>query len=378
MPKEKSAAKPKATGKAKSASDAAPSPTNVVPAHGAEDLPSVHVDSYNLELQDQEGFIGDRASNRAFRAILDEWRDHLSEIAGGEDPLEGTPTDELSKKKIDKLLESDDVEARGLIHSVVEDFAQELAGVIKRFVRQKGWQGVERIVVGGGLRQSQSGELAIGRATLLLKGNGLDVSMVPIRHHPDEAGLIGAAHLAPSWMFAGHDAMLAVDIGGTNMRAGVVSLNLKEASDLSKAKIWKSELWRHRGEKPTREEAVDRLADMLNGLIKAANKKMKLAPFLGIGCPGLINADGAIERGGQNLPGNWESERFNLSQSLVEKVKDIEDHKPAIVMHNDAVVQGLSEVPFMQDVTRWGVITIGTGLGNAVFTNTGSGKSKKK
>ena len=34
-----------------------------------------------------------------------------------------------------------------------------------------------------------------------------------------------------------------------------------------------------------------------------------------------------------------------------------------------AVAQGLSEVPFMQDVERWGVITIGTGLGNARFTN---------
>ena len=40
-----------------------------------------------------------------------------------------------------------------------------------------------------------------------------------------------------------------------------------------------------------------------------------------------------------------------------------------VLMHNDAVVQGLSEVPHMQDVERWGVFTIGTGLGNALFTN---------
>ena len=40
-----------------------------------------------------------------------------------------------------------------------------------------------------------------------------------------------------------------------------------------------------------------------------------------------------------------------------------------LVMHNDAVVQGLSEVPFMREVKRWGVLTIGTGLGNARFTN---------
>jgi hypothetical protein len=41
-------------------------------------------------------------------------------------------------------------------------------------------------------------------------------------------------------------------------------------------------------------------------------------------------------------------------------------------------VQGLSEVPFMQDVERWGVLTIGTGLGNARFTNRRKDKDKDK
>ena len=40
-----------------------------------------------------------------------------------------------------------------------------------------------------------------------------------------------------------------------------------------------------------------------------------------------------------------------------------------VVMHNDAVVQGLSEKPFMGDVKNWAVLTIGTGLGNASFEN---------
>jgi hypothetical protein len=31
-------------------------------------------------------------------------------------------------------------------------------------------------------------------------------------------------------------------------------------------------------------------------------------------------------------------------------------------------VQGLSQLPFMHDRERWGVLTIGTGLGNARFT----------
>ena len=46
-------------------------------------------------------------------------------------------------------------------------------------------------------------------------------------------------------------------------------------------------------------------------------------------------------------------------------------------MHNDGVVQGLSEVPFMQEFAHWGVLTIGTGLGNARFTNRRRENGKK-
>ena len=113
-----------------------------------------------------------------------------------------------------------------------------------------------------------------------------------------------------------------------------------------------------------------RLVAMLKGLIKRADKEgHDLAPFIAVGCPGLIAEDGHIERGGQNLPGNWEEAAFNLPRRLVEEIPQIGGHDTQIVMHNDAVVQGLSEVPFMQDVRHWGVMTIGTGLGNARFTN---------
>jgi len=47
----------------------------------------------------------------------------------------------------------------------------------------------------------------------------------------------------------------------------------------------------------------------------------------------------------------------------------INGHEPLFVIHNDAVVQGLSEAANMKDVAHWGVFTIGTGLGNARFTN---------
>ena len=40
-----------------------------------------------------------------------------------------------------------------------------------------------------------------------------------------------------------------------------------------------------------------------------------------------------------------------------------------VVLQNDAVVQGLSDQPVMNDVKRWGVLTIGKGLSNAQFSN---------
>ena len=83
----------------------------------------------------------------------------------------------------------------------------------------------------------------------------------------------------------------------------------------------------------------------------------------------MIDGDGSIEKGAQNLPGNWESARFNLPTLLRAALPRIGKHDTHVVMHNDAVVQGLSEVPFMTDIDHWGVLTIGTGLGNACFFN---------
>jgi hypothetical protein len=329
----------------------------------------VDVDSYNVELKDDEGFLGDRASKGAFRAIIENWRKPLRKA--GKDPFGDEPSDDINKKKLDSLLVEGDPEAAGILQGAIEDFAQELALIIRRFLKLKAWRDTERIVVGGGFRASRVGELAIGRASVILAADKVPIDLVPVRNDPDEAGLLGAAHLAPRWMFEAHDAILAVDIGGTNIRAGVVALNLKKAPDLSKAAVWKFELWRHGDEKKlTREDAVEELIGMLEGLIARAGKEgLRLAPFIGIGCPGIIEADGTIDRGAQNLPGNWESSRFNLPLSLHDAIPAIGKHETTILLHNDAVVQGLSEAPFMRDVAHWGALTIGTGLGNARFTN---------
>jgi predicted NBD/HSP70 family sugar kinase len=345
--------------------------------HGATRLPSVDVDSFNIELKDDDGFLGDRASKGAFRQILDTLRKPLKK--NGEDPLGKKASEEIGKGTLDEALVGPDIHASALVHGAIEEFAQELAHVTRRFLKTKAWADTERIVVGGGFRQSRVGELAIARTDIILKSEDFKVDLVPIRFDPDDAGLIGCLHLAPSWIFEAHDSILAVDIGGTNIRCGVVETRWKKASDLSKAEVWKSDLWRHADDEPTREGAVKRLVKMLKDLIAEADAEgLKLAPFIGIACPGVINDDGSIEKGAQNLPGNWESSRFNLPASLVEAIPEIGGHDTAVLMHNDGVAQGLSEVPFMQDVEHWGVLTIGTGLGNARFTNRRKDKDKDK
>src|SRR3954467_2790748 len=106
------------------------SPRPAVAAHGALRLPSVHVDSYNVELKDDEGFLGDRASKGAFRKIIENWRKPMRK--NGDDPLGDIKSEELSKKKLDALLEKGNAEAAGVLQSAIEVFAQELSLVIRR------------------------------------------------------------------------------------------------------------------------------------------------------------------------------------------------------------------------------------------------------
>jgi hypothetical protein len=335
-----------------------------LPVHGASVLPSAIVDAYNCELEDDEGFVGDKASKSAFHDILDRLRN-----ASNDDPFGKKASEEISKKKLGEVLSEGEAEAAALVQGAIEDFSRQLATVIKRFLRLKAWRDTDCIVIGGGFRAGRIGELAIARTGILLKEDHVSVDLEPIHNDPDEAGLIGTAHLLPPWMLDGHDGMLAVDVGGSNVRAGIVELNLDKAMNLAKASVLEMKLWRHKEDEPDRDDAVEYLVDMLSGLAKEAKKAdVSLAPIIGIGCPGLIENDGSITRGAQNLPGNWESKKFNLPSLICETLPSIGEHQTMVVMHNDAVVQGLSELPHLDAYKHWGVLTIGTGLGNARFS----------
>lgn len=156
--------------------------------HGGILLPAVEVVSYNVELKDDEGFIGDRASKGAFREFIDNWRKPMRDM--GRDPFGEEVTAKIAKKRLDTLMASGDAEAAGVIQSAIELFAQELAVVIHRFLKLKEWKDAERLVIGGGFSGSRTGELAIGRASVLLR---------PIRLRPRFASFAMIPTRPASW-----------------------------------------------------------------------------------------------------------------------------------------------------------------------------------
>jgi len=146
---------------------------------------------------------------------------------------------------------------------------------------------------------------------------------VPIRFHPDEAGLIGCLHLAPSWIFEAHDSILAVDIGGTNIRCGVVETRWKKAPDLSKAsgvEVRTLAPCGRRADAGGRRQTPGQDAERPDRGRDAG--RAQACPFIGIACPGVINDDGSIEKRRADLPGHhWQSSQFNLPASLVEAIQ---------------------------------------------------------
>ncbi len=82
-------------------------------------------------------------------------------------------------------------------------------------------------------------------------------------------------------------------------------------------------------------------------------RKLKIAPLIGVGVPGTVLEDGGLEGGVLNLPGDWKSPDFHLPARIRTMIHEIGGEQTQVIMHNDAVVQGLSEAPFMSDVEHW-------------------------
>lgn len=330
--------------------------------HAATRVPGHRIDHWNLPLPDPEGdgFFGDRASHTTFHRILERLR---RRERTGRDPF----ADDAGTQRLDEVMLGGDPDGAHLVHLAVEEYARNLADVARCFLARPEWEGVERIVMGGSMPQSGHGALAVRRAARLLRQARVQVELTVLSHDPDEGGLLGWVPLAPADVRR-FDGFLAVDIGGTNFRCGIVTPRFDRAKDGSKAEVYERLHWRHAEDDPDRGESVQRIAGMLNGLATLARTTgLKLAPFVGIACPGQVEPDGRLSQGTQNLPGDWDIP-FDLPKALRSHLDRIGGRAPLVLMHNDAVVQGLCEHAAMRDVKRWAVFTVGTGLGNASYT----------
>ena len=242
-----------------------------IAAHGASRLPAVNVESYNVELKDEDGFVGDRASKGALRQFIEDSRQPLRDL--GQDPFGDEQSETLTKKHLDTLLVSGDREAAGIVQGAIESFAQELALVTRRFLKVKGWKDAERLVIGGGFSGSRVGELAIGRASVILKAEKINIDIAIIRNPPDEAGLIGAVQLAPPRCFR------PMTPSSPSTSAAPTFVPASSNSILSvrpispKPRSGSFELWRHGDEKIARSDAVEGLVQMLERLIGAPKRR---------------------------------------------------------------------------------------------------------
>jgi hypothetical protein len=241
--------------------------------HGSRKLRFVVIDSYNIELRDGESFPGDRASKRVFQAMVDEWRGRLRRDGG--DPLDHRPTKELykDKKELERVLFSGDPEAAGVLIGSMEEFAAELASVVTRLLETPEWRDTQCIAVGGGFREGRVGEPVIGRASVLMRAKGLSISLVPLRHHPEQAGLLGGVYLAPEEVLREYRGILAVDIGGTNVRTGIVEPDIDVDGSILDARVHSYELWRHADRKPDKQELLDHMLARLRHMADAATRE---------------------------------------------------------------------------------------------------------
>ncbi|WP_168990393.1 ROK family protein [Aureimonas flava] len=336
--------------------------------HGDGRLPQVEVRSYSLPLKVGNEFLGDLASGSEFRKVLRHERHRVD--CRGEPPFGDDRTHEIEGDDLDEALREQASTTEGqVVEKAVDTFSRRFAGVLLRFLDTSEWRGTQRIVCGGGLMEGGVGAELIRRTRRHLREEGPAVDLRRLHHAPDEAGMIGWAFAARPETLGKGDAFVAVDIGGTNLRWGIVRID-RAAPATEAFTVIRHDKWCHADDAVDRETVVDRMAEGIRDMIEAAERAaLRLCPLVGLSCPGVVCPDGRLASGGQNLPGDWSDGAFSLPREVAERIGTIAGQPPRVLVHNDAVIQALSELPHLRDVDRWAAVTLGTGLGNCSFDN---------
>ncbi|MDB5223877.1 MAG: sugar kinase [Chitinophagaceae bacterium] len=142
-----------------------------------------------------------------------------------------------------------------------------------------------------------------------------------------------------------NETVIGIDMGGTSVRAGLVSNN--KLSSLLSQKITS---------KGSVEEVLEDLFTLADKLITTSIKA------IGIGVPGLVDADEGIVFDLINIP-SWKS--VPLQQRMEER------YKVPVLINNDANCFALGEYYFGKGKDYQSMIglTIGTGLGSGIVLN---------
>jgi glucokinase len=144
---------------------------------------------------------------------------------------------------------------------------------------------------------------------------------------------------------------VGVDLGGTFVKAALVS----NTGDI----IFKEKL--SIGSEALKENILDTLESIIRALIDKGKKKQFDIIGIGIGTPGIVY-EGTVLGGADNLKG-WENINLSTYYSTIFNLP--------VLIDNDANVMGLGEIIFgaakgSSDVI---FITVGTGIGGAIFIN---------
>ena len=141
--------------------------------------------------------------------------------------------------------------------------------------------------------------------------------------------------------------ILGIDIGGTGIKGAII--------DLTTGKLL-TERMKFATPSPSTPQAV---ADTITKLIKGLDYKGKM---IGCGFPAIIQ--GGIARSAANVDESWLD--ANVEKILSERTNC------TVKVLNDADAAGMAEISFGKGKERMGtvlLITIGTGLGSAMFTD---------
>lgn len=147
---------------------------------------------------------------------------------------------------------------------------------------------------------------------------------------------------------------IGFDLGGTNLRAGIVDLESGQVSHLLSMPTLARE---------DHEAVMTRMADLIGRVITASGIQINLIGGIGIGVPGVLDLDRGLTLFLPNLPGTWPK------VPLRDKIKTYTGLPTAIINDVRAITFGEWKFGAGQGVDTMACFAIGTGIGGGLVIN---------